>query len=75
MVAEVCTSASVNVCTAECFERKAEGKAVGFDFVVITVDEVSVRVTLGLQSLCFAEQNTSINVYLCFPRHRRCISK
>lgn len=45
MVAVVRVSSSVKVWTADRFERRAEGKAEGFDFVVIIVEEVSeVRV-------------------------------
>ena len=44
-------SDSVNVCTAERFDRNAEGKAEGFDLVVITVDEGSVSSKLGTHSL------------------------
>ena len=44
-------SASVNVCTAERFDRNAEGKAEGFDLDVITVDERSMRWKLGPRSL------------------------
>lgn len=36
-------SSSVNVCTAERFERRAEGNAVGFDLVVIVVADVSMQ--------------------------------
>ena len=41
--AVVWTSSAVNVCTAERFERRADGKADGLDFVVMVVDEVSAN--------------------------------
>lgn len=43
MTASFWMSFSVRVWTAESFERSAEGKAVGFDLVVIAVDDVSMQ--------------------------------
>lgn len=50
MTASFWTSSSVKVCTADRFERRAEGKAEGFDRVVIVLAEVSVEMesTLSL---------------------------
>lgn len=42
MIASFWTSSSVKVCTADRFERRTEGKAEGFERVVIVLAEVSV---------------------------------
>lgn len=39
----VLVSSSVKVCTADRFDRRADGNAEGFDLVIIVVDDVSVR--------------------------------
>lgn len=66
IVAELCVSASVNTCTVERFDRKVEGKADGFDFVVMTVDEVSVSYASGLPNLHIAAVKPSYMI----PPHR-----
>ena len=43
MTASFWMSSSVRVWTAESFERSGEGKAVGFDLVVMAVDDVSME--------------------------------
>jgi hypothetical protein len=42
MVADVCMSASVMVCTSDLFARNADGKAEGFDRVTIVLIDVSI---------------------------------
>ena len=42
MIASFWTSSSVKVCTADRFERKTDGKAEGFERVIIVLAEVSV---------------------------------
>lgn len=42
-MAAVWTSSSVKVWTADRFERNADGKAEGFEVVVIEVEEVSMK--------------------------------
>ena len=51
MTASFWTSSSVKVCTADRFERRTEGKAEGFERVVIVLAEVSVGIESTL-SFC-----------------------
>ena len=43
MIASVCTSSAVRVWTADFFDLNADGNALGFDVVVIDLDDVSEK--------------------------------
>ena len=53
MTASFWTSSSVKVCTADSFERRTEGKAEGFERVVIVLAELSIGTesTLSLRKV------------------------
>ena len=44
MVASVCTSSAPKVWTADRLDRRAEGKAEGFDWVVVVLEEASINI-------------------------------
>ena len=70
IVASVCTSSAVNVCTAESLDRKADGNALGFDLVVIAFDEVSISEEAVSCDPRLTSALDGDDEYLCFPSHK-----
>ena len=66
MTASFWTSSSVRVWTADRFERRAEGKAVGFEVVVMALEDVSKQSHQGL-CIAWSEITTSAVPLFSFP--------
>lgn len=71
MIAEVCMSSSVSVCTSDRLARREDGKALGLECVTMTLEEVSRKQSLVRATSLINQEVMVSNLCILRRRHHR----